>query len=150
MPEQLQKGSHKRPQVPLPTPAETRLLHILWENGAASVEEIVNAHPEKERPNYKTTQTLLRIMEQKGLIVHESRGRLFVFRPLIDRKTIDQRAVQALLSRNFGGSAADLLINLLESVPAEADLLDKLEAHIGEYRRKSGTAGRERRSLGQI
>ena len=147
MPVKLQKASQKRPTAPLPTPAETRLLHILWENEAASVEEVVNAHPDKERPNYKTTQTLLRIMEQKGLITHGSRGRVFIFRPLIDRKTIDQRAVRALLSRNFGGSAAGLLINLLESVPLKGELLDELEARIREYRRKGGTDTRERSSL---
>jgi predicted transcriptional regulator len=40
-----------------------RLLQILWEREEATVEQVVNAHPQKQRPDYKTTQTLLRIMD---------------------------------------------------------------------------------------
>jgi BlaI family transcriptional regulator, penicillinase repressor len=131
----------QRPSVP--TPAEMRLLQILWDREEATVEEVVNAHPEKEQPNYKTTQTLLRIMEQKRFITHESRGRVFVFRPLVSRKTIDHLSVQALVSRNFHGSAAELVVNLLETSPIKNKELDELEAYIREYRKKRGLGERE-------
>lgn len=133
----LFKRARSKQKAALPTHAELRLLQILWDLDEATVEEVVNAHPERARPNYKTTQTLLRIMENKGFITHESRGRVFVFRPIVSRRIIDQRSVQALLSQNFGGSAADLLVNLLEASPVKADELDELEAYIKEYRKKS-------------
>jgi len=123
-------------KLPVPTPAEMRLLQILWDLKEGTVEDVVNAHPEKERPHYKTTQTLLRIMESKGFIAHESRGRVFVFKPLASRKAIDQLSVQALVSRNFHGSAAGLLINLLESSSIKKKELDELESYIREYRKK--------------
>jgi predicted transcriptional regulator len=121
-----------------------RLLQILWDREEATVEEVVNAHSEKERPNYKTTQTLLRIMEKKSFITHEARGRVFVFRPLVSRKTIDHLSVQTLVSRNFRGSAAGLLINLLESSPIKKKELDELEAYIREYRKKQESGARDR------
>jgi BlaI family transcriptional regulator, penicillinase repressor len=135
----IKGGATKK--VTLPTTAESRLLQILWEKGEGTVEDVVNGHPEGERPNYKTTQTLLRIMEQKGLIAHESRGRVFVFRPLVDRKTIDQRAVKALLSQNFGGSATSLFVNLLEAGPIREEELNELEARIRDYRKKNDPRG---------
>jgi len=125
----------------LPTASELRLLQILWENGEATVEDVVNAHPPRNRPNYKTTQTFLRIMEQKGFIAHESRGRVFVFKPLISRKIVDQRSIQALLSQNFGGSATGLFLNLLEVTMVKEKDLDELEAQIREYRRKNEPKG---------
>ena len=125
----------------LPTASELRLLQILWENGEATVEDVVNAHPPRNRPNYKTTQTFLRIMEQKGFIVHQSRGRVFVFKPLISRKIVDQRSIQALLSQNFGGSATGLFLNLLEVSTVKEKDLDELEAQIREYRRKNEPKG---------
>jgi predicted transcriptional regulator len=128
----------------LPTASELRLLQILWENGEATVEEVVNAHSPRERPNYKTTQTLLRIMEQKGFITHESRGRTFVFRTLISRKSVNQRSVQALLSQNFGGSPSGLFLNLLEAATVKEKDLDELEAQIREYRRKNDPGRRNR------
>jgi predicted transcriptional regulator len=129
--------------LPVPTAAETRLLQILWDLKEATVYNVVNAHPEKERPHYKTTQTLLRIMENKGFIAHELRGRVFVFRPLVSRKTVDQVAVQALVSRNFQGSAVGLLINLLESSSIKRSELDELESYMREYRRRYDTEDRE-------
>src|ERR1700683_4247207 len=132
----LLKITRGKQQVSLPTPAEMRLLQVLWDREEATVDEVVNAHPEKERPNYKTTQTLLRIMEQKGFITHESRGRVFVFKPMVSRKTIDHLSVQALVSRNFRGSAAGLLINLLETSSIKKKELDELEAYLREYRKR--------------
>jgi BlaI family transcriptional regulator, penicillinase repressor len=131
----LKSGPEKRP-LTVPTAAEMRLLQVLWDQEEATVEEVVNAHHEKERPNYKTTQTLLRIMEKKGYIVHESRGRVFVFRPIVSRKTIDNLSVQTLISRNFRGSMAGLMINLLESTPVKKKEIETLEAYIQEYRKK--------------
>ena len=139
----LLKLTRKNQRLALPSPGELRLLQILWDQEEATVEEVVNAHPEKAQPNYKTTQTLLRIMEQKGFITHESRGRVFVFKPLVSRKTIDHLSVQSLVSRNFHGSAAELVLNLLETSPIKNKELDELEAYIREYRKKRGLGERE-------
>jgi BlaI family transcriptional regulator, penicillinase repressor len=135
------EGGKKK--LTVPTAAELRLLQILWELEEATVDDVVNAHPEKERPHYKTTQTLLRIMENKEFIFHEARGRVFVFRPLVSRKTIDQLSVQALVSRNFHGSAAGLLVNLLESSSIKKKELDELESLMREYRKKYELGDRE-------
>jgi predicted transcriptional regulator len=83
-------------------------------------------------------------MEKKSFITHEARGRVFVFRPLVSRKTIDHLSVQTLVSRNFRGSAAGLLINLLESSPIKKKELDELEAYIREYRKKQEPGARDR------
>jgi predicted transcriptional regulator len=139
----LLKVARRRQQLSVPTAGEMRLLQILWDREEATVEEVVDAHPEKERPHYKTTQTLLRILEQKGFITHESRGRVFVFRPLVSRKTIDDLSVQALVSRNFHGSAAGLLIKLLEANPIKKTELDELEAYVREYRKRYELGDRE-------
>ncbi len=132
---------NKQVKITVPTAAEMRLLQILWDRKEATVEDVVNAHPAKSRPNYKTTQTLLRIMEQKWFITHESRGRVFVFKPSVSRKAIDDISVQTLVSRNFRGSAAGLLSNLMEATPFKKKDLDELEAYIREYRKKYDLGG---------
>ena len=123
----------KKPS-PLPTAAELRLLKILWALGEATVEQVVTAHDAAHRPNYKTTQTLLRIMENKGFITHEAQGRVFLFRAIISRQQVDQSAVRTLIDQNFGGSAAGLLVNLLEAAPIGQSDLNELESLIREYR----------------
>jgi predicted transcriptional regulator len=139
----LSKAARAKRQLSVPTPAEMRLLQILWDREEATVEEVVNAHPQKKRPNYKTTQTLLRIMDEKGFITHESRGRSFVSRPSVARKAIDHLSIQALVSRNFHGSTSGLLIDLLEASPIKKKQLDELEAYMREYRKRYQPGDRE-------
>lgn len=125
----------------LPTGAELRILHAVWQLGPATVDQIVNSFPEGERPNYKTTQAFLRIMENKGFVRHTARGRSFVFEPLVTKDQVDQRSVEALLAQNFGGSARGLFVNLLESDAVAEEEIAELEQMIQEYRkRKSRTA----------
>ena len=125
----------------LPTGAELRILHAVWQLGPATVDQIVNSFPEGERPNYKTTQAFLRIMENKGFVRHTARGRSFVFEPLVTKDEVDQRSVEALLAQNFGGSARGLFVNLLESDAVAEEEITELEQMIQEYRkRKSRTA----------
>jgi len=124
----------------LPTGAEMRILNAVWQLGAATVEQIVHSFPESQRPNYKTTQAFLRIMENKGFVRHTARGRVFVFEPTVKKEEVDQRSVEALLAQNFGGSATGLFVNLLESdaVP-EADI-EALEKMIREYKKRKKVA----------
>lgn len=126
--------------VTLPTRAETRILQVLWEVGPATVEEVINHSSFSSRPNYKTTQTILRIMEEKGLVKHVSRGRVFVFSPCVTREQVGRLSVQTLLKQNFGGSPAELLVNLLEAGPVQESELDELEALIRSYRLRKGHA----------
>lgn len=120
----------------LPTTSELRILNSLWQLGEATVDEIVNSFPSRKKPNYKTTQAFLRIMEQKGFVRHTARGRVFVFQPLVSKEKVDQLSVQTLLKQNFGGSARGLLVNLLESNAVEPSDLDALEGMIQEYKRR--------------
>lgn len=120
----------------LPTRAELRILQVLWQLGQATVEEVVSHSHSSPKPNYKTVQTLLRIMEQKALVEHASRGRVFVFQPRVTREEVGQLSVRTLMEQNFGGSPTELLVNLLEARPVEEAELDELESLIRSYRQQ--------------
>jgi BlaI family transcriptional regulator, penicillinase repressor len=121
-----------------PTRAELRILQAMWDLGKATVEEIIHHATFSSQPNYKTTQTILRIMEEKGLVDHTSRGRVFVFEPRVSREEVGRLSVRTLLEQNFQGSPAKLLLNLLESGPVEPAELEELEALIRKYRLQKG------------
>jgi BlaI family penicillinase repressor len=125
-----------RDRLHLPTGAEMRILNAVWQLGSATVDEVVNTFPEGQRPNYKTTQAFLRIMENKGFVRHTARGRVFVFEPIVKKEEVDQRSVEALLAQNFGGSATGLFVNLLESDAVPAADIDALEKMIREYKKR--------------
>jgi BlaI family transcriptional regulator, penicillinase repressor len=130
----------RRPKV-LPTRSELRILNALWDLGQGTVEDVTRHRTFSRRPNYKTTQTLLRIMEQKGLVRHLVRGRGFVFAPCVSREEVGKVSVQRLLDQNFGGSPAELLVNLLESKQVEEEELEELESLIRKYRLQKRDSG---------
>jgi BlaI family transcriptional regulator, penicillinase repressor len=128
-----------RSRVPLPTAAELRLLEILWRLDEGTVEDLLQASGETPPPNYKTVQTLLRIMEGKKLITHRVRGRAFVFRPRVQRSEINRLSVYSLLKWYFRGSRTELLLNLLDDEEIDSAELDELEYLI--RRRKAKQSG---------
>jgi BlaI family transcriptional regulator, penicillinase repressor len=132
-----------RSKTNLPTNAEMRILNAVWQLGSATVDEIVNSFPDGERPNYKTTQAFLRIMENKGFVRHTARGRVFVFEPTVKKDEVDQRSVEVLLAQNFGGSATGLFVNLLERDAVPAADIAALEKMIREYKKRKMSESKE-------
>ena len=129
---------------PLPTPAELRLLEILWRLGEGTIDEILEASDEVPSPNYKTVQTILRIMEGKKLVTHRVNGRAFVFRPRVQREEVNRLSVRSLLARHFSGSPADLLLNLLEDERIDGAELKAMEDMIHRYRQEKQGAQKNR------
>lgn len=128
--------SRKNPAPP--TRAELRILNALWELKSGTIDEIIHHRSFSSPPNYKTTQTILRIMEEKGLARHTTGGRVFVFEPAVTREWVEKMCVRTILEQNFGGSPAKLLVNLLESGPVADQELEELEALIRNYRIQKG------------
>jgi BlaI family penicillinase repressor len=120
--------------VILPTRGETKILNVLWELGEATVEEVIKHPSFPTPPNYKTTQTLLRIMEEKGLARHSTRGRVFVFAPCVTRDQVTRLSVQNLLEQTFAGSLTDMMVGVIETGTVKESELEELEALIRNYR----------------
>ncbi len=110
------------------TEVELELMDVLWDKGAASVTEIVEALPE-ERLAYSSVLTMMRILEQKGYVTHEKEGRAFIYRPLVNRREAQQSVIGYLLRRFFDNSPEQLVVNLLEHEevgPREVKRLKKM------------------------
>lgn len=119
-----------RPKSPTLTEAELRLMEVLWDRGASSVSEVVEALPRRSRPAYTSVLTTLRILEQKGYVKHEKRGRAFVYHPLLGRDDARRRAVRHLVRRFFEDSPELLVLNVLESEDLDAEELHRLRKMI--------------------
>lgn len=120
----------------IPTAAEFRLLEILWVLEEGTIEDLLRA-AEDSRLNYKTVQTVLRIMENKKLVSHSIRGRAFVYRPRVKRHEVSRVSLRSLLQQYFRGSRTELLVNLLEDERIGNSELQELEGLIRSYRKGS-------------
>jgi predicted transcriptional regulator len=94
---------------------ELELLEQLWKLGPASVREIQENLPEKDRPAYTTVQTILYRMEDKKLVRRTKKiGNALIFEPLVARVAVYRRLIDNLLDL-LGGSAAPVMAHLVES-----------------------------------
>jgi BlaI family penicillinase repressor len=103
----------------MPKPKVTRfeleLLQQLWKLGSASVREIQESLPEKNRPAYTTVQTIVYRMEEKKAVRRVKKiGNAHIFEPLFTRAAVYQRLIDDLLDV-FGGSAEPVMEHLVES-----------------------------------
>ena len=124
-----------RPIV-MPTAAEFRLLEILWVLEEGTIDDLLQASKDG-RLNYKTVQTVLRIMENKKFVSHSIRGRAFVYRPRVKRREVSRVSLRSLIQRYFRGSRTELLVNLLEDERIGNKELQELEGLIRSYRKAS-------------
>ena len=102
---------------------------VLWRLNAGSVSEVVAAVNERHAVTYSTVQTILRILEAKGYVVHEKVARAFVYRPIVDERQARRRALRHLVGRLFENSPSLLVLNVLEDEeidPAERARLKEI------------------------
>ncbi len=104
----------RRPSKTL-TDAELRVMDAVWDAGPATVAELVEALPKEDRVAYNTVLTTLRILEDKGYVAHEQRGRAFVYEAVVGRDEARRSNVHHLMSRFFDNSPAALVLNVLEN-----------------------------------
>ena len=98
----------KKTLVPL-SPAETEILRLVWENGRATVQNVCDALPHSRKIAYATVQTLLRRLEKKGYIKHQTVGKAHVFTPAVKRDDVISKAVGSFLDKLFGGDPVPLM-----------------------------------------
>ena len=125
-------------QTPTPTPRELEILKVLWEKGPSSVRAVYRCLARAEDLAYNTIQTLLRIMEDKGLVEHHVEGRTFVYTPRFSR---DESAAR-FLERVFDGAADQLVLSLLRSERISPAELARMQSMIAGARRKRGKSDR--------
>ncbi len=114
------------------TEAELRLMDVLWDKGAATVGDVVEALPKTSSLAYSTVLTTLRILEQKGYVRHSKEGRAFVYHPLIDRGEARRNVLRYVLDRFFDNSPELLVLNVLKEEKIDAVELKRLKKKIEE------------------
>jgi predicted transcriptional regulator len=114
-----------------PSERELDILKALWELGEGSVRDVLERmHPNGEA-HFNTVQTLLRIMEVKGLVGHRTEGRTFIYFPKHSREKVTRR----FLHKVFDGALDQLVLSLLQAEDASPAELKDLERLIAKARR---------------
>lgn len=95
---------------------QLQIMQVLWQRGRATAREITDELNQLENSKpiaHSTVQTLLRKMEAKGAVTHQSADRIFIFEPVHERSEVTNGAVSDLLARLFDRSITGLVAHLV-------------------------------------
>jgi BlaI family penicillinase repressor len=108
---------------------QLRIMQVLWDRGPATVADVLEQLGPQVDLAYTTVATMLRKMEDRGLVTHESQGRKFVYQAAVAAGDVTKSMANDLVDRLFEGSVAGMVNHLLttrEVSQAELDELQKL------------------------
>ena len=115
------------------TPAEWELMESIWTlGGSPSVREVMeHAYPNGEKA-YTTVQTLMNVLEKKGLLTRKKIGLVNFYTPTRGRDELVRNETSSLISRLFSGSAPALANFLIDEEDLSLDDIQKIKALLDE------------------
>jgi len=90
------------------TKAEEQVMQVLWNIGSGFANEIMAAFPEP-KPAYNTVLTVIRILEKKGFVTHETFCKANRYQPAVSKDEYSQRFLGSVVERYFNNSYLDLV-----------------------------------------
>lgn len=116
------------------------IMQVLWEGGEAPASAVHQALHARGLA-LTTIATMLRKMEEKGVVRHRTDGRTFVYRPVVAAGDVNRSMVGALVEQLFGGDPKALVSHLLAEGEIELSELDDLRRKVRAREKKEGRDG---------
>jgi BlaI family transcriptional regulator, penicillinase repressor len=106
------------------TRLELKIMQVIWRLGRCTV-SAVQAEL-KPALAYTTVQTMLNILERKGKLQRELKGRAYVYSARVTEDKALGQTLRDVIDRMFGGSSEELVMSLLKSRQIDAKRLARL------------------------
>jgi BlaI family transcriptional regulator, penicillinase repressor len=114
------------------TAQELEIMKVVWQCERATVRDVYEALLERRKVAYTTVMTMMKILERKKYLKKVQVDRAYVYRPAQPKRKVVGDMVRDFVNRVFNGSAAPLLVHLVE----EHDLSPEELEEIAQLRRK--------------
>ncbi len=115
---------------------QLRILRELWAREAAPVATIHAALSDRQLA-YTTIATMLRKMEERGLVAHREEGRTFIYHALLQAEDVNRNASRHFVEQLFEGSLSSAVNHLLRTCNASREELAELEKAVAEAKRRA-------------
>lgn len=115
----------RRSDPPTLSRRERQIMDILYRLERATAAEVQEAMA--DAPSYSAVRAHLRVLEEKGHVVHDQDGPRYVFRARVPRDRARKSALDQVVTTFFGGSAVEAVSTLLDMNADDIDP-DELEA----------------------
>ena len=118
------------------TKAEEQVMQVLWKIGQGFAADLTANFPEP-KPAYNTVLTVVRILEKKGFVGHETFGKANRYYPLVSKENYSRSLLGRVVSHYFNNSLSSLVSAFTADHPISEEELEELERLVEEAKRKS-------------
>jgi predicted transcriptional regulator len=112
-------------------------MQTIWRRGPSSVEAVYEALPRQCTLKESSVRTMLRRLEMKGYLSHESDGRAYVYAAAEPPRRVAARAVRQIIDRFCQGSVEELVTGMVDARVLTDEELDRL-ARLARKRQAGG------------
>jgi predicted transcriptional regulator len=123
-------GRGRQPERLL-TEVELELMNIVWELGGGTVNEVMARLPAERPLAYTSVATMLRILEQKGVLGSRKEGRGLHYRPLVEKAAYQAFTLEQVVDKLFDGEPLALARRLIDGGVLSRKDLSSLKALLG-------------------
>ena len=113
------------------TKAEEQVMQAIWNIGQGFANEIMAAYPEP-KPAYNTVLSIIKILEKKGFVKHETFCRAHRYSPAISREDYSHRYLGSVVERYFNNSYLDLVSAFAKKENFSMEELEEMRKTIDE------------------
>ena len=116
---------------------EREVMAIIWSVGASTAEQVRHQLKANGRTlKDSTVRTVLRRLEDKGFVGHETEGRTYVYEALVRPQKAAAQAIRQIVDRFCGGSVEELLIGMVDNEVVSEEQINRLAEMISRANRK--------------
>jgi predicted transcriptional regulator len=133
------------------TDRQFTVLRLLWEHGPLTVRELMEHLPGGSRLPYTTVLGLLQSMEKAGLVTHSEEGLTYRYDAALSQQDATRTLLGDFVERFFHGSAASLVLGLVDSEQLSPEELKEIERRLAgapeDESSAAETSGRRKRPM---
>ena len=112
------------------TVKEEEIMGYFWEKGPLFVKQLL-AFYEEPKPHFNTLSTMVRALEAKGYVAHNSFGSTYQYYPVVSEEEFSRSTLGSVISRYFENSYLGAVSALVEeekiSLGELRSLIDRIE-----------------------
>ena len=104
---------------------EEQIMQVYWDLGHAFIKEVVPHLPDP-RPHYNSVATMVKILEEKGFLDHETVGNVYCYYPKISREEYQKHDMKDIVKKYFDNSYPRMLAFFAKEQKLTEDELNEI------------------------
>ncbi len=107
------------------TAKEEEIMNLFWDRGALFVRELLECY-DAPKPHFNTLSTIVRALEERGFLSHNSYGNSYQYYPIVSREDFNKQSLKSIIGKYYNNSPMAAISSLVEEEAISLKELNEL------------------------